>query len=174
MKEKENWLQEFVEFSDSEEQKIPSSLFLDLKKRLFPSPWKVFGKVLGLHLIIGFLSLGICHQFGLNPFQTDRSLADWLMNVGGHNFCMVVCGAFFMGFTYLAANLFLTLEEFEAIRRTEWLQIGAIGMLSLALFFIFGAELITLFVALWAVGALLGGIFSIEASYRVRRSLAVA
>jgi hypothetical protein len=174
MKDKDQWFQEFREFSEVEEKSVPSSFFEGLKSRLFPSPWKVFAKVLGLHLIVGFLSLGICHQFGLNPLQTNRSLADWFMNVGGHNFCMTICGAFFVGFTFFAANLFLTLEVLETVRRTGWLQTGAIGLFSLVLFVILGAELVALFVALWAVGAFLGGLFSIELGYRVRRSLAIS
>lgn len=77
-----------------------------------------------------------------------------------------------MATTYLLANLFLNLEELEAIKRYEWLQTGIIGIVSLAAFYFFGAELVGTFVALWIVGALVGGFLSIESSYRIRRALA--
>ena len=79
-----------------------------------------------------------------------------------------------MATTYLLANLFLTLEELESIKRYEWLHIGVIGLASLAAFYFFGGELITAFVLLWIVGALIGGLLSIEGSYRVRRVLSAA
>ncbi len=170
--DKENWLKEYTEFTNSEEISVPPAVFSNLKKRLFPSPSKVFGKVLAIHAGVGFLSLGICHQFGLNPFGTEFSLMDWFMKVGGHNFCMVACGVFFMTTTYLLANLILNLEELETIRRYEWLQTGVLGLVSLAAFYFFGAELVTTFAGLWILGAFIGSIAAIEGSYRFRRQLA--
>lgn len=170
---KEEWLKEFTEFSNIEtsQVQVPASAFESLKKRLFPSPWLVFGKITSLHAVIGFLSLAVCNQFGLNPFQTDQSLTNWFMKVAGHNFCMLLCGLFFMASTYLLANLFLSLEELESIKRYEWLQTGIIGLISLAAFYFFGAELVGTFVGLWIVGAIIGGYLSIEGSYRFRRAL---
>lgn len=170
------WLKEFTEFSNinSDQVQVPQSAFAQIKSRLFPSPWIVFGKVTSIHAVVGFVSLAVCNQFGLNPFQTQQSLTDWFMKIAGHNFCMVLCGLFFMATTYLLANLFLTLEELESIKRYEWLHIGVIGLASLAAFYFFGGELITAFVLLWIVGALIGGLLSIEGSYRVRRVLSAA
>lgn len=170
----DEWLTEFDEFTGIQSVNVPENLLASVKAKIFPDPWAVFGKVAGLHLIVGFLSLGVCNQFGLNPFQTERSLADWFMQIGGHQFCMVACGLLFMASTYVLANLVLTLEELEAVRRHEWLQMGVISLVSLAGFYFFGAELILRFAALWIVGAALGGFISIEASYRLRcRNLGV-
>lgn len=169
---KKEWLKEFTEFSniDTTEVQVPTSAFENLKKRLFPNPWIVLGKVTAIHTVIGFLSLAVCNQFGLNPFNTDQSLTNWFMKVAGHNFCMLLCGTFFMATTYLLANLFLNLEELESIRRYEWLQTGIIGLVSLAAFYFFGAELVGTFAVLWMLGALFGGFLSIEGSYRLRRA----
>ena len=133
---------EFSEFAKAEPLPVPVKLFASIRSRLFPSPWKVFAKVAALHFVVGFLSLGICHQFGLNPFQTDYSLAEWFMQIGGHNFCMVACGLLFMSTTYILANLFLTLEELQALRQYEWLQTGVIGLVSLSAFYFFGAPVV--------------------------------
>jgi hypothetical protein len=169
---KKDWLAEFNEFSNlnASEHQVPSELFEKIKRQIFPNPWVVFSKILILHFIVGGLSLVICNQFGLNPFQTDQSLTRWFMKVGGHHFCMVGCGLFFMATTYFLSNLFITLEELESVRRHEWLQMALVGLLSLTAFYFFGADLIAMFVLLWLLGAMVGGFLSIEASYRLRRS----
>jgi hypothetical protein len=171
--DKNSWREDFIEFVQTNPAPTTASQTLQvrLRQRLFPNPWVVFAKVFGLHVIVGFLSLAVCHQFGLNPFQTDKSLADWFMTVGGHNFCMLACGVLFMALTYGFANLFLSLEEVEAVRKVEWLQTGITGLVSLAAFYFFGAQLVMAVAVLWAVGALVGGLVSIELSYRLRRSL---
>lgn len=174
--QKNEWLKEFTEFSNikSDHISVPATAYANLKKRLFPNPWMVFCKVGAVHVVVGFLSLAVCNQFGLNPFQTEQSLTNWFMKVAGHNFCMLLCGTFFMMTTYVLANLFLSLEEMEAIKRYEWLQTGIMGLVSLAAFYFFGAELVGTFMLLWIVGALIGGYLSIEGSYRIRRMLSVA
>jgi hypothetical protein len=171
---KEEWLKEFTEFSNmsSEQAQVPAHSLNQIKARLFPNPWLVFGKVTTLHAIVGFLSLALCNQFGLNPFNTSQSLTDWFMKIAGHSFCMLLCGTFFMTTTYLLANLVLNLEELESIKRYEWLQTGIIGLISLAAFYFFGAELVGSFALLWFIGAFIGGYLSIESSYRLRRTFA--
>lgn len=173
--DKDTWLKEYTEFVQSDDKNIsvPSEIFGQLKSRLFPNPWKIFGKILTIHGVVGFLSLGVCNQFGLNPFNTEYSLVNWLMKVGGHNFCMIACGVIFMTTTYLLANFVLNLEELETIRRYEWLQTGILGVASLAAFYFFGAELIITYAVLWVLGAFLGGFLSIEGSYRLRRNFAL-
>lgn len=169
---KEDWLKEFTEFSNTETEQVPSSVFVKIKNRLFPNPWIVFGKVAALHAVVGFFSLAVCNQFGLNPFQTSQSLTAVFMKVAGHNLCMILCGIFFMATTYLLANLFLNLEELEVIKRFEWLQTGITGLVSLAAFYFFGADIVGTFAVLWIFGALIGGLISIEGSFRLRRAIA--
>lgn len=172
--DKDTWMKEFAEFASTpvSDVAVPPNLFSKIKSRLFPNPWKVFGKVAGIHAIVGSFSLAICNQFGLNPFNTPYSLSDLFMKTGGHSFCMVLCGVIFVSLTYILANLFLTLEELESIRRHEWLQLGVLSLASIVAFYFLGAELVGTFVGLWLVGAIIGGILSIEGSYRFRRQLA--
>lgn len=155
---------------DTHSVDVPKTFFTRLKKRLFPNPWVVFGKVSLMHIVLGFLSLSICKQFGLNPFGTDFSLSNWFMKMGGHELCMTLCGVFFMGSTYVFSNLFLTLEELESIRRHEWLQTGIFSLISLAAFYFFGAQLVATVTILWLLGAFLGGILSVESSYYLRKA----
>ena len=169
-KEREELIREFHEFCDeSNKVEVPSYLFKKIKARLFPNPWKVFSKIAVIHGVVGFLSLGICNQFGLNPFKTAYSLSDLFMKTAGHNFCMLACGILFISTTYLFSNIFLTIEELESIRRYEWLQLGVLSLASLASFYFFGAELVGTFVGLWLLGAIIGGFLSIELSIKLRQ-----
>ena len=131
----------------------------------------VVGKLAGLHVVVGFLSLAICNQFGLNPFNTSYSLSEWFMKLAGHNFCMLACGVFFVATTYILANIFLKLEELETVRKYEWLQTGVLSLIPIAGFYFLGAELIGIFVGLWILGAFIGGFLSIEGSLYFRRQL---
>ncbi len=170
--DEKNWQTEFEEFlgSDADHLEIPKTLFEKVKNRLFPNPWIVFSKVALVHAILGFVSLSICNQFGLNPFRTSFSLSDWFMKMGSHHLCMSLCGIFFMASTYVLSNMFLTLEELESFKRHEWLQTGIFSLVSLAAFYFFGAELVTTVTILWLIGAFIGGVLSIESSYYLRRA----
>lgn len=171
---KDQWIKEFQEFSEAKPDavQVPTSLFSKIQKRLFPNPWKVFGKISLIHGVVGFLSLALCTQFGLNPFNTEYSLAHWFMETAGHSACMVFCGIFFVSMTYLLSNILLNLEELEAIRKFEWLQVGILSLASLAAFHFFGGEIVLTFGLLWLVGAFIGGLLSIEGSYFLRRQMA--
>ena len=172
-KNEKSWMKEFEEFSQipTESVVVPKSLFESLQNKLFPNQWIVFSKVTGIHVFVGFLSLGVCNQFGLNPFNTNASLSNWFMKTAGHNICMVFCGVFFVGATYFLANLILNLEELEAIRKFEWLQVSILSLGSLAAFYFFGADIVMSFALLWLIGAFLGGLLFIEGSYSLRRQM---
>ncbi len=82
--DKNSWINDYNEFleGDASHLQAPSSLYEKIRARIFPNPWFVFSKVLGIHVVVGFLSLAICNQFGLNPFNTEQSLTDWFMKIG--------------------------------------------------------------------------------------------
>ncbi|MBX7149553.1 hypothetical protein K1X76_10785 [bacterium] len=172
IKDSENLQTEFKEFMEGSSEGVgaPEALFIKLKKRLFPNPWVVFGKVSLIHAVFGLLSLAICNQFGLNPFHTNFSLSDWFMKIGGHGLCMSLCGISFMSSTYLVSNLFLTLEEFESVKHHKWVHTGVFSLVSLAAFYFFGATLVATVTLLWLAGAFIGGILSVEVSYRLRQA----
>jgi hypothetical protein len=166
------WLNDYQDFLSSDNVKVPSEVNVNvlskMRQLINPSAWNVFFKLLGIHLVTGFLSLSICHQFGLNPFNTERSLADWFMKVGGHHFCMLGCGTLFVGVSILAAGYFLTLEEIKALKRTEFLQNLSIGLISLGLFTAFGVEFILSIAGLWLLGGLVGGFVATNAVWKLK------
>jgi hypothetical protein len=107
----------------------------------------------------------------MNPFGTSFSLENIFMKMGGHSVCMVFCGILFVGLSFLTAGFFLSIEEVRAVRRTEFVQAFSLGVLSLGLFSVVGAELALTFACLWLLGALIGGFLSIEGSFWFRKRL---
>ena len=166
------WLDDYQEFLSQPKEEVPQKLaentFLKIQNFLRPSAVKVFLKLLSVHIVTGALSLSICHQFGMNPFNTKQSLADWFMKVGGHHFCMLGCGVLFVGLSVLAAGYFLSVEEVRALKRTEFLQNLSLGLISIGFFAAFGAEMALSIAGLWLLGALVGGVAATGISLKLR------
>ena len=103
------WLEDFKDFVTAKEVAVPE----DVSKRILnyihrdlnPSSWLVFLKLLGIHSIVGTLSLAMCDQFGMNPFNTSFSLSQYFMRFG-YSFCMVLCGGLFLGLTGIFSQIF--------------------------------------------------------------------
>jgi hypothetical protein len=173
MNESKKSLTEYEAFLKFENVAVPKELsarvFSAMKDLLNPSGWAVFFKILGIHITVGFLSLSICHQFGMNPFATNISLDSWFMSMWGHGTCMVACGILFVGLSFLSAGYFLSIEEVRALRRTEFIQTFTLGIVSLMMFAAFGAELALTFAGLWLLGGLIGGFVATEAVWFLRR-----
>jgi hypothetical protein len=165
------WIKDYSEFLNSGEVEVPGELnqktFGNILSLIDPSAWVVFLKLLGIHLIVGFLSLGICHQFDMNPFGTSRSLSDWFMQYGD-SACMIGCGIVFVSFSIGAAGYFLTIEELRALKGTEFLQALALGGTSLAAFALFGAEFAVAVWLMWLLGAVIGGTIAAEVTWKLR------
>jgi hypothetical protein len=167
-----NWMKEYSEFLGSGTVEVPRELDRTVLSRvqelLHPSAWSVFAKVLGIQIVVGFLSLSVCHQFEMNPFSTESSLSDWFMKMWGHSTCMILCGGLFLSVGILSAGYFLTREEVRALKQTEFVQTLALGAFSLGIFSFFGAEIGVTFAGLWLLGALVGGFVATEAVCRMK------
>ncbi|AZZ37295.1 hypothetical protein CIK05_11015 [Bdellovibrio sp. qaytius] len=168
-----DWLQEYEEFLNADKTPIPESvnrrILANLYKLVNPSPIIIFFKILGIHSVISFLSLSICHQFGLNPFNTERSLDSWMMSAGGHNACMVGCGVLFVGASLFLSGYFLSIEEVTALKRTKVLQTISLAVISLSLLIAAGAQVALTIGLLWFIGALIGGMIAVETSLILKR-----
>ena len=166
------WLKDYQDFLDSENVQVPKevhgSLMSKMHSLISPRAWIVFLKILTVHLVTGFLSLSVCHQFGLNPFNTNYSLADWFMSVGGHSVCMIGCGVTFVSISLFAAGYFLTIEEVIALKRNEFLQNISLGLISLGVFAAFGAQLAIGMAGLWLLGSLVGGFIATQTISKIK------
>ncbi len=116
---------------------------------------RVFVKLLSIHTVVSFLSLAVCHQFDMNPFNSSVSLSDYFMRFG-HSACMLFCGFLFIGTSLLMARLLLHRYEFAIIRNSYPLQIFALCSLSLGVFMALGAHMSLGITVLWVIGAYIG------------------
>lgn len=168
LNEKE-WLEEFKEFVQADDVPVPKDvterIFNRVRADLNPSAWVVFAKLLGIHVVVGTLSLAICSQFGINPFHTSFSLSEYFMKFG-HSTCMLLCGVLFIGLTVLLGRLFLRREELLVLSRNAILQIFGLSVLSMAAFIGLGAEIVLGIGVLWFVGAMIGGVVATKAVIR--------
>jgi len=159
-----NWLKEFNEFMECDSTTVPrhlSKTILDsIQRDMNPSAWTVFYKLFTVQGIAGTLSLLVCNQFGINPFQTGFSLSHYFMKFGNST-CMLLCGFIFLSIGISASRFILRKEEFQVIKRNSFLQIFSLSLLFLGIFAIVDAELTFTIGVMWVLGALLGGLFSV-------------
>lgn len=167
------WLKEYHDFLNAEEVPVPPELshrVLNLiKNRMLPSVSQIFFKLLMLHIPIGILSLFVCDQFGMNPFESNFSLAHYFMYFG-HSFCMFLCGLLFIGGSILISGFILSPHEVRALRKKSYLQSFLLAGISYGTFLMFGAEITFSIVLVWLLGAILGGIISSEVVFRLLKT----
>lgn len=119
----------------------------------------IFAKLLAIHTVVSFLSLAVCHQFGMNPFNSSISLSDYFMHFG-HSACMLFCGFLFIGSSLVMARLVLHKYEFYIIRKSLVLQVFALCSLSLGVFMMVGAHMSLSIALYWILGAYLGSVLT--------------
>ncbi len=160
------WLDEFKEFVETKAEKVPDELsqriLARVRKDLNPSAWLVFSKLLSIHAVVGTLSLAVCDQFGMSPFNLNFSLSEYFMKFG-HSACMVFCGFLFLGLTGFFAWTFLKPEEFVVLKKNVIIQVFLLAVLSAVAFMAFGAQLVLSAVLFWMIGALIGGFTTVTA-----------
>lgn len=154
------WLEDFNDFMKSDGVTVPDEVSQNVLQyvhaALNPSSWSVFLKLLGIHGVVGTLSLAICDQFGINPFSTGFSLAQYFMKFG-HSVCMTICGFLFISLSIFFSRHIFRQEEFIVLKKNVLTQAFSLSAISLGVFMIFGAEFALSIGVLWIMGAVLGG-----------------
>lgn len=165
------WLEDFQEFVNTESQMVPKEIsekvLRRVKKSLNPAWYFIFMKLFCVHLLTGTLSMGICNQFGMSPFNTGFSLSDYFMKFG-HSTCMFFCGVLFVGGSILISSYIIRPEELRVLKRSAVVQSLSLGILSLSIFWLLGAEIALSIAILWMIGALIGGVSVSEVVFRLR------
>lgn len=148
---------EFVKSDSSVPQELSEKILRFVRNDLSPTSFYVFSRILLIHLFVGTLSLAICDQFGVNPFNTSFSLTYYFIKAG-HGVCMTLCGFLFLSLTTGASWLILDTNEFLVLKQNTFLQIFFLSFLSLGFFLLLGAKIIFTAAVFWLTGAVLGGI----------------
>ena len=174
LREQKEWLKDFQSFLEADEITPPRDLSEKILKMvhddLTASSWHVLSKLALFQAVLGSLSLMICSQFGLGSGTLVMAFARL-----GDNMCMALCGAFFLGLGTLAASYFLKEGEIRLLRQTGYLPILLLGILSLGVFFGFGAEIVASLAFVWLLGGFIGGLVALEVGWyakalQIRRS----
>lgn len=165
------WLGDFQEFLNSKKGNVPQSVSKNILKRiqtsLNPSWHSIFLKLFGIHVVTGTLSLAICSQFDMNPFNSGFSLTEYFMKFG-HSACNVLCGIIFVGGSFLVAASLLRAEELRVLRKNALIQSFGLSLLSLGVFWFLASNMEFGLSLLWLLGAVLGGVGLSELVYRWR------
>ncbi len=155
-----NEFKEFVKSDAPVPRELSEKILNFVRNDLTPTSMFVFTKILVIHSFVGTLSLAVCDQFGINPFNTGFSLTHYFMKAG-HSFCMTLCGFLFLGLTTVASRFLLDRNEFLVLKQNTFLQVFFLSLLSLGFFLLLGAKIIFSAAAFWLFGALLGGVLII-------------
>jgi hypothetical protein len=161
---------QFSEFLASSEVRPPEVLTEKIsgivRQDLNPAAWRVFTKQGAIQLLVGALVLLFCPQFGINLFPGMGLMA--LFMRFGEIGCMVGCGSVFLGASSLLGSLVLRPEELKVIRKSRFLQLGTMTLLSGGVFVCLGGEMVVGLGVAWVLGGLLGGIATLELGWRAR------
>lgn len=163
-KNKKEWLKDYQSFLEADDITPPRELSERIFKMVHNEPsvngWHILSKLALFQAVLGSFSLLACSQFGIG----SGPLSETFMRFG-HNFCMALCGALFLGLGTLVAGYFLKSAEVKFIRQMGYLPILAMGLLSLGILFEFGAEIIASLAFVWLLGGFVGGLIALEAGW---------
>jgi hypothetical protein len=168
------WENEFAEFLAVQPEQVPhaisENLLSQIHSGLHPSAMKVFGKVLFIQFAVGIFTLLFCPQFGVS-LTASHGIMPYLMKFGD-TVCMLGCGSLFTALSFLAASFALKPEEVRALRKHEILQLMSIATLSLGAFVCVGGEVVFALGLIWILGAIAGGVATLETGWVLRQSFA--
>lgn len=166
-----SWEDDFRTFLEAGPEQAPRALSESIvgtvESDLQPSFWKVLLKIAGIQAAAGAVSLLFCPQFGVS-FTSSNGLMPYLMRFG-LGVCMLGCGAFFTGLSLLIASWLLRPEEVRALRERRLFQLTVVAALSLGAFICSGAEVLASLALAWALGAIVGGMATLELGWSFRK-----
>ncbi len=160
----EIWRKEFNEFmtagSSEASKQVKEKLFSQVKHDLNPSRLHIFLKLGAIQTAIGTLILLFCPQFGMSLTDEHR-IMHLFMRFGAQG-CMFACGTLFVGTSLLVSAYILNFDELRVLRKHQPLQISALSIASMFVFFLIGADIFEILTIAWLAGAIIGGMTLLE------------
>ncbi len=132
-----------------------------VRRDLHPHPGKVFARLLWIHILVSCMTLSVCPQFGLRIWGNGMGLMEVFMNLGPYG-CLLACGSFFVGSSILVASIWIRPEELKVLRKSVFLQVSALALLTLGFFVMLDREMILRFSLVWVLGFVMTGVSLIE------------
>jgi Na+/melibiose symporter-like transporter len=166
---------DYESFIQGEEKSAPDQLkqniFNKIENDLKVTPALTWVKFSAIHAFIGALSLLFCPQFNLS-LSGKKDLYYFFHQTLGHEGCMIVCGAIFLGTGALASVFLLKQAEIYMVRRSLMMAFLLLAIISLGLFYIFGAQIYFDLATPWLLGAVVGGASTFKVSGILKEALA--
>lgn len=170
---KRSWERDFSEFLGAKPCEAPEStsqnVFSQIHDELNPSAFRVFAKVSVIQVVVGFVTLLFCPQFGVS-ITSSHGLMPYLMEFGD-SVCMLGCGAVFTSLSLFTASLLLRPEEVRAIKQNQVLLLASLSTLSLGVLIFFGGEVVFAMGLAWLLGSIVGSALTLEAGWALRKSI---
>lgn len=170
-KHTDNWTKEFSKFLETDPVAVPNEIgapvLHQVEQDLNPSPWRVFRKAGLIQVVMGFITLLFCPQFGLSLTGIHGIMHVFMRY--GDTACMFGCGLLFAGSSLLVSSIALSPDEVRAFRKHRTLQFALLGLLTMGTFLCLGAEVWETLTLVWLAGYFLGGIASLELGWMARR-----
>jgi len=156
---------ELNEFINSDVMMPPDHITKKLKgtvhQDLSPSLFSILTKVFLIQAIMGYSTLLICSQFGIEVFEI-KGLSEIFQKLGNVA-CMSLCGALFLGVGSTATMLILRPEEIRILWRVKNFTYIGFSILFLFIFSQFGSEHLHLSMfASWFAGSLIASYFMLK------------
>jgi hypothetical protein len=171
---KTSWENDFKEFLAIQPSSVPSALservLTQIHQELNPGSLKVFVKVSFIQFAVGLFTLLFCPQFGIS-FTSGMGLMPYLMKFG-EGICMLGCGALFTSLSLIIVSFGLKPEEIRTLKQHEFLQLASLATLSLGAFLCLGGEVVFTLGLVWLIGAVTGGVITLELGWALRRKIA--
>lgn len=150
---------------------LQKNIFERVGQDLHVEPLHVWLKFSAIHSFLATASLLICPQFNLS-LSGKKDLYYYFHQALGHEGCMLVCGAIFLGSGALASALLLRKAEVQWVRQSLMMAFILLALVSLGVFFIFGAQIYLDLAAPWLMGAVIGGASTFKLTGLFREALA--
>jgi|GEM_PF-532653 len=164
---------EFFDFMEGDESPIRHDVQEKILARVFedlnPMPLMVFLKVGLVQLVVGFVVLLFCPQFGFS-LTGVHGIMHFFMRFGDE-VCMAACGTIFVGSSLLLSAFLLNPDDLRVLHRNRVMQVSSVSLLGVGAFFCLGASVFNLMTVIWIGGAVAGGIASLELGIVTRRWL---
>ena len=112
---------------------VKNEIHNEVRSGLKLFPFYVFSKILSIHVVVGFLTLLICPQFGVGPLGKESALSLFFMTYGPLA-CAFLCGGLFLGSSSLVLSIVLKPGELLYLNQHKF---GIFSGLSLGSLFTF-------------------------------------
>lgn len=118
-------------------------------------------KIIILYIITGFISLSLCPQFGLNPFNRSPELIHMFMSYGTWT-CGLFCGSVFMGVGAVLKFILLGRKDILLLRNIKLINMILMTAFIYGLFMFMGNKNSTSFInfsivffSSWLIGGII-------------------